>query len=844
MAFGERELEHVGLAYTDETKQVVDDLYFTCKLCWVPLAKVSCNSHMMKKHGVGTMGWLCCKDGHKISNRRRLDRTAPPPKLFLTPALVERAELLSAQSLVAEPEASRGPTGDEAEPPSSTSLACVAPEPSAVPRTGEADSGLLQQVATNADAQRTAWTKELPIVTVKWIYLEHPAPRAKGDAMDDRMCGRAVWPGELDADRIPVVSELTSFAHFLKEEHNLKRNNSENTVLQVGRILGALTLDGSDTATATALTDVTTLVGFFISEGWKEFFASALVRSTYDWTAKMIDSLIVYCRFHIHGLSTKHLHGGVGPCEYYTNVLEQFVKGLNGGIRKRCVEARAINVHKKRKFDAQALRKLPDVKCLQSAVRHAYIILQALSTKFAVLDTMPPCARAVANACIAGAVLLDTFMGRSMEWEILPYEHLAAQLEAGKNFIVCAEHKTSLRNGELAKYLSPGLVEALTAYKALPRPSVDGNFFLPAQGGTKMCFHSCLRTFCKQFLPVDKTFPTVNLIRKWFHSEIMKPSFSGDKEKLMDLMSVVDAHSKRVQIRHYILWQPEDDVELAKKVVTTVLGETVKWPSAEQAKEFFAQKGPLVSWFEAAIIGNGSDLEEEQKDEGHDDDDDMFPVRGKVEDGWGCDPEVTEPTRPRTEATEARMTADGQQCMTRVSGEAEQLGASCLVAEPEASEHEAAKAAVASTTKKKSKQKETRSVKKTCNNKTATEKRKRPKQPTDFREVMPRRRKINPAFQAWIIEKNLTSGEHCGSTHCLPQSFFKRLRKEAIQAGYIPDAETGPKVQGMRQVLRDYFAAVSRGAPLLALKTSAGAPSASSEGSAGSNAVQDDVRRP
>ena len=43
--------------------------------------------------------------------------------------------------------------------------------------------------------------------------------------------------------------------------------------------------------------------------------------------------------------------------------------------------------------------------------------------------------------------------------------------------------------------------------------------------------------------------------------------------------------------------------------------------------------------------------------------------------------------------------------------------------------------------------------------------------------------------------------------------------------------------------MRDYFAAVSGGAPPLALTTSAGAPSASSEGSAGSNAGQEDVRR-
>ena len=411
------------------------------------------------------------------------------------------------------------------------------------------------------EAQRTAWLHELPNVVVKPIYLQHPAPRAKGDMLDGRPCGRAFWPAELDADRYRVVSELTSFEVFLKMEFNQKRYNVGNTMLQVGRTLGALTLDGSDTATATALTDVKTLVSFYISEEWRKFFASALFSPTYDWATKMIDSLIVYCRFHLRCLSKKHLHGGAGPWKQYSEVLEQFVMDLQGGLRKRCAEARGINVNKKRKSDAQALTQLPDVKCLQSAVRQAYIILQALSTKFAGLDTMPPCARAVANACIAGAVLLDTYIGRSMEWEILTHEHLAAQLDAGRDVIVCAEHKTFRRYGELAKYLSLGLVEALKAYTALPRPAVDGYFFLPAQGGAKMCFHACLRTFCKKFLPADKTFPTVNLVRKWFHSELM--NLSSTREKLMELMTAIDAHSKTVQNRHYILVQPEDEVNLA-----------------------------------------------------------------------------------------------------------------------------------------------------------------------------------------------------------------------------------------------------------------------------------------
>ena len=102
---------------------------FTCKHCRQPLAKMRCEKHMKRKHGIDAKGWLCCTDGKTIENRRRRGQEVPPCKLFLTSALEDLtmssrraltaggaprssamasggAEQLSAQSLVAEPAAS------------------------------------------------------------------------------------------------------------------------------------------------------------------------------------------------------------------------------------------------------------------------------------------------------------------------------------------------------------------------------------------------------------------------------------------------------------------------------------------------------------------------------------------------------------------------------------------------------------------------------------------------------------------------------------------------------------------------------------------------------------------
>ena len=65
-----------------------------------------------------------------------------------------------------------------------------------------------------------------------------------------------------------------------------------------------------------------------------------------------------------------------------------------------------------------------------------------------------------------------------------------------------------------------------------------------------------LGQYCKTYLPTEVTHPTVNLLRKWYHTALEQ--IVTDKAKLRKLTEAVDAHSAAVAARHYILKGPED----------------------------------------------------------------------------------------------------------------------------------------------------------------------------------------------------------------------------------------------------------------------------------------------
>ena len=420
--------------------------------------------------------------------------------------------------------------------------------------------------------EKDKWLHELPAVQLKSGYVHHRGPAAKGEGDKNR----AVWPSTFSAD----VVKLPAFRQYLEQDQNKKTYNTGTTVLNVGRVLGALKIKGR---CEDGLADVKVLVALYTSRAYQQLIDLPLLSPRYSWSMRMMDGLVLYCQFHLRCLAQKLIRSQQGPWAEYSNVLTTFAKDLKGGHRKRCQEQREENIKKKGAQDLDSLRNLPSVPDLQHGVRDAYLCLRVLAKAFADRDAMTPRARGAANAAVAGAIALDTFAGRKMEWENLRFAYAKEVLMTNNSdHVLCSQHKTAKTYGEVAKWLSPGLRSALQVYATLPRPEGIETLLVPVTcGATVVPLHSCLRVFARRYLPASRAMPTFNLMRKMFHTALM--DLSDTEDKLQELMKIVDAHSKEVQRKHYCLKKPRVEVKLAQALVHAVLGGTVPWPADEEA---------------------------------------------------------------------------------------------------------------------------------------------------------------------------------------------------------------------------------------------------------------------
>ena len=75
-----------------------------------------------------------------------------------------------------------------------------------------------------------------------------------------------------------------------------------------------------------------------------------------------------------------------------------------------------------------------------------------------------------------------------------------------------------------------------------------------------------LRRFAELFIHRKYTFPTVNLLRKWYHSVLVR--LARTEGGLLEVMKKLDGHSVGVAVNHYVLMTPADDANLAKAIVT------------------------------------------------------------------------------------------------------------------------------------------------------------------------------------------------------------------------------------------------------------------------------------
>lgn len=133
---------------------------------------------------------------------------------------------------------------------------------------------------------------------------------------------------------------------------------------------------------------------------------------------------------------------------------------------------------------------------------------------------------------------------------------------------------------------------------------------VPAQGADFVSVPQALKTFSKNAFPAKKAHPTVNLMRKFFHTKLM--SLARDETLLKQTMAALDGHSSGTIEKHYHLRDPAEDAELAKILVGHVFVELPEWPASEFNEEKAHElEEKLGQW---ALLDD-EETDETQKDE-------------------------------------------------------------------------------------------------------------------------------------------------------------------------------------------------------------------------------------
>ena len=233
--------------------------------------------------------------------------------------------------------------------------------------------------------------------------------------------------------------------------------------------------------------------------------------------------------------------------------------------------------------DRVKISKMPERPAIREAVRQAQMTLIQISglARSQGHEKLDAKVQNLANTCIVGIIFNDGFPYRCGEWEQMKLSIVNGAIANDLDYLVCLEHKTSDAYGASAKYIAPGVKEAIRCYINLPRCS-DVDLFLCPPGG-KQLFVSvpkALFLFSVRFLPSADVKPTVNLLRKKFHTKLIKKTYT--EQKCFEWMQRIDGHTENVARKHYVLLEPEDDAKLAKALVGEVLGETVSWPQCAE----------------------------------------------------------------------------------------------------------------------------------------------------------------------------------------------------------------------------------------------------------------------
>ena len=456
------------------------------------------------------------------------------------------------------------------------------------------------------------WALHMPGVEVKHSMLTMQGPLKKGEGN----VLRAEFP--VQARNLPAVP---AFDEYLKVQ--LAKDKSQRHSLYLGamRFLAFLDVTPQPSYEEYNLASAEAMVGLYKSGKVGELCNAPLLAPKYTWTRTMLNGATQYVKWHKHKATRAMLDDPQHPCSNYSTVLEQLVSELNAGHMKRCLAAYHESISAKVEEDREALRQMPAVSVLQEAVQHGYMVLIWVADQFGHAAKLPPRVLSIVNACMAGAIAFDTFAGRKGEWESLDWSYVNAHVLQQKNhYVICKRHKTFKTYGELCKRLTPGLFKAFEVYSTYPRPAGCKTFLVPINRSTeKVSLPHALRCFCKLFFPADAFQPWYNLVRKWFHTILMR--LTADEQKLKQLMKKLDAHSMNIQEKHYIIRTAEDDTKLADALIEAILVKPVKWPNWQDTAAYMDLIGDITGP-DAKLLGEAMP-DGAEPGQGIEDEDDM-----------------------------------------------------------------------------------------------------------------------------------------------------------------------------------------------------------------------------
>lgn len=261
------------------------------------------------------------------------------------------------------------------------------------------------------------------------------------------------------------------------------------------------------------------------------------------------------------------LECGRQGCDGAARCIRQFLLESLSQRKKVLSKQKKFGSIRKRQRDAARLAALPPVPVMKAAVRQAMIDIRLVTDHSLAVEHFPAKLHTAATAMMVGIIYLNGFAGRSKEWQLMRLDTVREAISAGRNFVVCTEHKTAAVYGDLIKYLAPGTMAAIQDYIDLPKGD-SGKFLEPGFGSKSgaASVHTCLRRFCKVYMPEHEAVG-VNLLRKWWHS-----TMKAEGNNAMKFVARLDAHSESIADKVYAVSTPEQDAHVAKHLVDVLLG--------------------------------------------------------------------------------------------------------------------------------------------------------------------------------------------------------------------------------------------------------------------------------